>query len=429
MPQPSQSGQIRAIPQPSQSGQIPVQTAAPQPTPAPAQAPSPKETLQLPVIQPVGQVTGAHSPSQRQAQGHSTLLRVGIFAAIIAALVLAITLILVIFKPFGLFDDKLEVDRPSVSQVEEAFERANLPEPDLSEFAYVNDEDLKQTKLTDFQAGAVQYSKSNGTTEAYCDTTADVEYENDYVTVKQTLTMRMDYDKGSEEWVSGSVRGGTLSATPEGPADIEEITRNFLSILRAYDPDIAAMYAGGKTTATSNISKKGGTAEFTTSKTEGEETKTCVAHADITWSDTSGWKVDITSISGDIDIPVQEETKQEQPAQPEETPSQQPGDQQPATGTSTPGNSGDGASMILICYTGELVEITGTIQFDNSGAILLKTDAKYRVILDGNTYVVDYFEIGARAGGYVNGQRVAVIGEISYRGSIASAPLFINANY
>ena len=134
VPGPGQSGQIPPVSQPYQSGQIPPVQAYPQ-----------QPTAQLPLMQPqaVGQVTGSRTP--RQPDSHSNLLRVGIIAAIIAALVLIVSLILVIFKPFGLFEEELQVDRPTTTDVEDAFDDANLPEPDLSTFAYVDDADLKRT--------------------------------------------------------------------------------------------------------------------------------------------------------------------------------------------------------------------------------------------------------------------------------------------
>lgn len=416
VPRPSQSGQIPRVQQPYQSGQIPPVQQYPQ-----------QQTAQLPTIQPpaIGQVTGSRAP--RQPDSHSNLLRVGIISAIVAALVLIVSLILVIFKPFGLFEEQLQVDRPSTTEVEDAFEDANLPEPDLSTFAYVDDADLERTSLKNFKAGEVQYSKSNGSTEAYCEATADAEYENDSVSVKQSLTMRMDYDKGSGTWEGSTARTGSVSAQPEGPADIDAITENFPNLLKTYDPKIGAMYVGGTTTATSSLTAKGGTAVFTTTKTEGETTRTCTANAEITWSDTSGWNVNITSVTGDIEPPAEEPSGGENAGE-AVTPEPVAPSNSSSSGTSS-GGGGDGATMGLVCSTGELVEVSGTIQFDNSGAILLKTNGRYRVILDGRTYVTDYFEIGARAGGYHNGQQVTIIGEISYRGAIAQAPLFINANY
>lgn len=417
VPGPSQSGQIPRVPQPYQSGQIPPVQDYPQ-----------QQTAQLPTIQPaaIGQMMGSRTP--HQPDSHSNLLRVGIIAAIVAVVVLIISLILVIFKPFGLFEEHLQVDRPSTTEVEDAFEDANLPEPDLSTFAYVDDADLERTSLKNFKAGEVQYSKSSGSTEAYCEVTADAEYENDSVSVKQTLSMRMDYDKGNSHWRAGTARSDSVSAQPEGPADIDAIAENFPNLLNTYDPKIGAMYVGGTTTATSSLTAKGGTAVFTTTKTEGETTRTCTANAEITWSDTSGWNVSITSVTGDIEPPADENQGSTEESAGAVTPEPVSPSNSSSSGTSS-GGSGDGATMGLVCFTGELVEVSGTIQFDNSGAILLKTNGRYRVILDGRTYVTDYFEIGARAGGYQNGQQVTIIGEISYRGAIAQAPLFINANY
>lgn len=441
MPSPSQSGQIGPVPGPSQSGQIPAVT---QPYNSgqipPVQVPQQpyqvvQPTAQLPMMpaQPVGQVTGSRTPTQRQQGGHSNLLRVGVIAAIVVILLLGATLVLVIFKPFGLFEEQLQVDRPSTAAVEEAFDDATIPEPDLSTFAYVDDSGLDLGEITGYKAGEVQYSKSNGTTEAYCEATAEASYENDSLSVTQPLTMRMDYDKQAKEWKAGSVRQGSVSAKPEGPADIDAITENFLNILKTYDAKVAEMYVGGQTTATSNLTAKGGTAVFTTTKTEGDSTKTCTANADITWSDTDGWNVKITSLSGDVEVPAAEEPPASGDNPPAETVTPEPvppsNDSSGGTNSGNSGSTGDGATMGLVCFTGDLVEVPGTIHFDNSGAILLKTDARYRVVLDGRTYVTDYFGLGASAGSYHNGQHVVIIGEISYRGAVSNAPLFINTNY
>lgn len=422
---PGQSGRIPAVAQPYQSGQMPpVQASMPQGYPT--RQPQTQPPLPTMPPQPPAQVAGPYAPQQSR-RGHSRILRIGIVSAIAAALILAVALVLVFVKPFGLFEEKLEVDRPPVSQVEEAFDEAELPDPDLSAFAYIDDSNLEMSSLDGFEAGEVEYSKSGGSTEAYCEATAEAKYVNQSVSVTQTLTMRMDYDKKAGSWEAGGVRNGSATATPEGPADIDAITADFLNILKAYDPQIAGLYVGAEVTATSTLTKNGGTAAFTATKAEGDTSRTCTANADVEWSDTEGWNVEITSVNGDVAAPEQPAAEGEQPPAESSGETTKPESTSPEGSGGGSGNQGDGATMGLLCFTGDLIEIPGTVHFDNSGAVLLKTDARIRVVLDGATYVTDYFEL--QGSSFQNGQHLTVIGEISYRGVVPQAPLAINTDY
>ena len=78
----------------------------------------------------------------------------------------------------------------------------------------------------------------------------------------------------------------------------------------------------------------------------------------------------------------------------------------------------------LVCNTGDLVEIPGTIHFDN-GKILLRTDDEIRVIYNGTAYTTNYFELQG-AGSWTNGQHTVIIGTLTANGTMAQAPLILS---
>lgn len=393
------------------------------------QAPQVSQTHQVPVIQAQPVIQQTQDTGRQKSQ---RLTKVGIVACIVAVLVLIATLLLVFLKPFGLFEEQLDVDRPSMTQVEEAYNNATMPEPNLSSFAYVNDSGLEKKGLDGFNAEEVKYSKDNGRQEAYCEATAEAKYENQSVSVTQTLSMRMDYDKKNEQWTAGSVRETAVAASPESAPDIEAIVADFPNILQSYNSQLAQLYSGAQVSQISTLTAKGGSATFTLTKANADGTSlTCTANAEITWSDTKGWVVQIVSVDGDIAAP--EPPAQETPS-PEESQGESSGEaatpeatNPPASDQPSSGGSGQ-PTMQLVCWSGDLVEVPGTIQFDNSGRVLLKTDDIIKVIFDDTVFITTYFEILGTSS-FQNGQHRVIRGAISATGTLSQAPLVINTNY
>lgn len=374
---------------------------------------------ELPVIQlnqdPQNPLQPRNAAATHRQGGHSKLLTFGIVSCIIGILVLIGSLLFVEFKPFGLFEDSFTVDAPNTTQVKHAFENAELPEPDLHNFNYVDASDLNRTSIDDFMSETVQYASENGKRQAYCEAEATAIYENSSVRVLQPLVMTMSYDRNDNQWNGETIKSGSIHATPIAAPDTTLIVEGFPEVLSRYDAQLASMYMGANITQTSSLTSEGGTMVFTLTKTDSENvTKTCTANADVRWSDTDGWNVSITSVDGDIaasSAPPAGQTTNTTPASP-----------------TTSNGTGTTTKLELECYSGELVEVPGTIQFDSYGHILLKTDNTIDVIFNGTSYMTDYFEI-IGDGSLTNGQHVVIIGAISLTGSLPQAPLVINAKF
>ncbi len=383
----------------------------------------------------------------------SKLLFAGIIACIAAIVILILTLLAMYFKPFGLFAEEFTVDPPSSTQAQKAFETTKLPEPELGAYKYIDSSDLEQTYLGEYKVGEVEYSGSGDAREAKCEVSALAVYENSSVEVEQHLFLGMTYNKASEAWENGTIRNGNLEVTAVGAPDVEAIVESFPNILKSYDPQLAAMYLNAEIVEESSLNNEGGTMVFTLTKTnEDASTISCTANADVSWSTNSGWNVKITSVSGDLgDQGAEGENPDAANQQPPANEGQPQGGNNNNGGSSgSSGGSGSSGSnrpsqetqttiittrpeggetyMQLVCYSGDLVEVPGTVQFDSSGRILLKTDAQIHVVFNGATYNTDYFEI-IGSGNWTNGKHVVVIGSISATGSLSQAPLVINTYY
>lgn len=382
----------------------------------------------------------------------SNILLVGIIACIIAIVILILALLVIEFKPFGWFSDDFTAEPPSELQVQKEFENATLPKPDLEVFRYVDTDGVEMTNLGEYDTGTVQYAGTGNERVATCEVSASATYENDNILIIEPLYMTMTYDKGNGSWTGSNPRTGTIEAAPLSEPDPSLIADNIFNILKSYDASLADMYADAEVTEESTLGNNGGTIVFTLTKTpetpEGgtsAEPLTCTVNSEITWNDSLGWVVKITTVDGDIGDGGTG-SEQEAPADPApapETPSNN-NNNNPSASNNNGSGSGNGSGshsgpnndvttittetevqiLQLVCSTGDLVEIPGTLRFD-SGRILLKTDDEIRVILNGTTYTTNYFEIQG-SGSWTNGQHVVVIGTVSATGTLAQAPLVLS---
>lgn len=362
------------------------------------------------------------------AKHTSKLLIVGIIILVLALLSLAVAMLFV-FKPFGLFEEEVNAEAPSTSQVETMFKESDFEDKILNGFQFVNTEDMQDPKFKNTKVGEVKRT-DGGNKDIYCDSTCDVEVMNNSISASTTLSMRLTYDKESSSWKKGDVQIGNVSATPEGPADIMAIQESIPSLLRSFDSSVAAQFQGSEITNQSSLTKEGGTASFVLTKpAEGEgEAKTCTVNTEVKWNDSRGWQVTITSVDGieEPEEPAQEEPAPEEPTPEEPSSTNNGAAQQPSSGSSG-GNSGSQPTMLLVCYSGDLVQVPGVIEFEGSH-ILLRTDHVIRVEFDNRVYITTYFELTGN-GGWYRGEHTTVIGEISATGSLGKAPLVINVDY
>ncbi len=401
-------------------------------TPAQYAYPQPP-TYQIPVAVPTNMVGGSPnygaSPNNfNNGKKHtSKLLIAGIIILVLALISLAVAMLFV-FKPFGLFEEEVNAQAPSVSQVETMFEESDFEGDMLDSFQFVNTEDMQDPTFKNTKVGEVTRNQG-GNKEITCEATSDVELRNNSISASTTLTMRMTYDKDSSTWKSTQVQTGNVKGTPEGPADIEAIKNNILSLLRSYDSSIASQFADSEVSSDSQLTKDGGTAAFLLTKTDNAtgESKTCTVNTEVEWSDTRGWQVSITSIDGIEEPPAAEEPPaEEQPS--EGSGSQGSGSSQTSpSGSGSSGSSGSQPTMLLVCYSGDLVQVPGVIEFEGSH-ILLRTDHVIRVEFDNRVFITTYFELTGN-GGWYRGEHTTVIGEISATGSLGKAPLVINVDY
>lgn len=386
----------------------------------------------------------------------SNVLLIGIIACIIAIVILIMALLIIEFKPFGLFSDDFTAEPPSDIQIEDEFERGTLPKPDLGVFRYVDTTGLEMVELGDYDVGDVQYAGAGKDRKATCEASATATYENENIMVVQPLYVTMTYDRDNKSWTGSNIRSGTVEAAPMGPPDASLIMENLPNILKSYDASLATLYDGADITEESTLNENGGTIVFTLTKMpegtpdnpeEGAavEPLVCTVNSEISWNESLGWVVRINSVDGDIASGETATTPDGAPGDnpnPQTPPADNGGSNPPAGSGSGSGSGGSGGSsgngggattittetevqiLQLVCNTGDLVEIPGTIHFDN-GRVLIRTDDEIRVIFNGAVYTVNYFELQG-TGSWTNGQHTVVIGTVSATGTLPQAPLVIS---
>lgn len=375
-----------------------------------------------------------HAQAKSEKKAKRKALVLGIIAAVLALAICA--LIVYIVKPFGLFQETIDVDAPSQFQVQEAFESSDIPYPSVSNFKYVNTSNLKMASIGNYTSSEVEVTQAKSGARASSEGRAVAHYRNGYIDVDQQLALRMEYDTNECKWTPGSAIEESITATPSDIADVTEIQNDLPNILKSYDAAIAAMYEGAQTEVVADLTLEGGTIDFTLTRIQEDgSSSTCTVKTDVSWSQGSGWNVDIVSTEGDLPEKEPEATtpqnEQPSPSQPETVEPQTPVPTENSSQQTNPDSSStpdpyDGATLSLVCYSGDLIEVTGTIQFDTSGRVLLKTDKRIAVILDGRTYVVDYFEVTGLS--FTNGAHGSIIGYVSASGKTSTAPLLINTD-
>ncbi len=351
----------------------------------------------------------------------SRMLIIAIILCVIALAALAVILVFVVIKPF---DTANAPQAPQISEVEQAFNSTEIDPPSLSGYMYIKTDDLSNPKISQYSVGSVTEDPS-AKGSFTCEGRAEAEFENDYIKAVVPLTVKMTQAADATSWVAGGVEKGKANVTPTGPADLDAIQANLQNILKSYNQDLANQFVGCEVRPEASLNAQGGTIVFNLSKTEGDQTRTCAVNADVTWGD-SGWNVKVTSVSG-LEEPTETPAENQEPAT-EPTPDDSASN--PPSGSSS-GNSGSSElrpTMLLECWSGDLVRVPGTIQIEQNGAVLLRTDDVILVRFNNRDYITTYFEITG-SGTWQNGQHIILDGAISATGSNPIAPLVINTNY
>lgn len=374
-------------------------------------------------------VTAPHAsygPPQQKKPG-SKLLVIGIILCVIALVALAAILYLVFARPFATVNAP---EPPQISEIETIFQDSKIDTPKLEGFMYIKTEGLTGPELSEYKVGNItEDSSAKGSFN--CNGEAKAAFQNDYVNAIVPLTVKLTHAAESTSWVPGGVDEGSPEVSPTGPADAEGMQANIQNILKGYDADIANQFVDCEVKPEASLSTQGGTVVFNLSKTVGEETKTCAVNTDVTWGNT-GWDVTVTGVTG-LEAPAEETPAEPEPSteEPEEPTATEPSNSGSSSGSNS--SSGGGSTelrptMLLECWSGDLVRVPGTIQVQSNGSVLLRTDDVIRVVFDNMTYITTYFEI-VGSGSFQNGQHVIIDGAISATGSNPIAPLVINLNW
>lgn len=391
-----------------------MQGTPPQPdiVPIPVVAPSSAAPLYHQQMQPHGKKPG------------SKLLVIGIILCAVALAALGAILFLTFANPFSSVDAP---EPPRVSDVEDVFEESDVSVPNLSGYMYIKTEGFTEPELSDFKTGNVtEDASAKGSFN--CTGEAKAAFQNDYVNVIVPLTVKMTHAAESTAWVPGGVDEGEPEVSPTGPADLEAMQANIQNILKGYNQDVANQFVDCEVRPEASLNTQGGTVVFNLSKANGDEVKTCSVSADVSWGNT-GWEVKVTGVEG-----LEEAPAEEAPAEPAPEESPTPAEPSDSSDANAGGSSGSGSStelrptMLLECWSGDLVRVPGTIQVQSNGSVLLRTDDVIRVVFNNMTYITTYFEITG-SGSFQNGQHVIIDGAISATGTNPIAPLVINLNY
>lgn len=384
-----------------------------------------------------GPRTKSPSAPNKKAPKNSSGKAFGRLQLIITVILIALILFLFVyfFKPFGLFQEKLDLKQPTQFQVQAVYEEVDIPFPNLTRFQYVNSNDLRMANIGQFTSTPVEYGSDRGRPSATSEGRGVANYRNGNINVAQSLALQMQWDTELNDWVPGAVLEESVEVVPTDLPNVDQITSDISTILTKFDPALAEMYKNAEATATPELDLDGGTIKFNIATTDAEGVaKACEAESTVKWSNTSGWDVNITTVSGDVAAPEQEAAAEEaaaeqeatiQEGQPATPVPEQP--QAPSNNTKPPANDYGGATLSLVCATGDFIGIDGTIQFDPSGHILLKTDQRIFFILDEHQYITDYFEVEGSS--FTNGTHLFLAGYISATGKLPQAPLLINSNY
>lgn len=381
-----------------------------------------------PDYRPVAGGVNPSGPQPKQPKKRNGLLVVGIIVCLLAAAVLA-------FAIYYLTNhaDGPKVDAPSSSTVEEAYAQANISSPALDGYGYISTEGLDDPQISNVQVGEVSSNGSGDAKKTSCSTTALVTFQNDSVRVEQTVQMPFTYDASSSSWEAGkpSVQSSSERVTPTGPVDIEAVQEALPELLKAHDENVATQYEGAEIAATADVTVNGGEITFALSKDD-QQTDVNVG---VVWDSSKGWVPTINWVgappAGDGEGQDGESNEGDQNGD-----SQNGGSENEGGNTQNPSNengggnggNGDGGDMLLTCATGDLVEVPGVIEYRDN-RVLLRSDYTIRVVLDGRTYVTNYFELTANTFVVTNGAHVSVIGEISATGTLPQAPLMISLDY
>lgn len=285
-----------------------IQSAAPAPEPAPAPAPAPS---------PQGQDFGSVEEAQAQTKKKRPLVAVLIGLLIAVLLLGCLGAYLFMSGAFTHNEPTTEETMRvplSDARVISAFEEATIAAPDISQYAYVPQDDLIGPKFSDIVVNEPVDLGASSNQIVESTATATATFKNKGIEIAIPVTLPFEYSPESETWVPGDITQGEPTTTPLASASASEIVGNLNDILMAYDPTYGEAMADAtvvKTTA--DLTIDGGTIGVDLSKNIEEvledktvnELRTCSVVMTVAWSNDKGWTVSVTD-AGQIDYQTNE---------------------------------------------------------------------------------------------------------------------------
>lgn len=328
----------------------------------------------------IPETIGRNSESKAKRYLRRVLVALVVVICIAALAVVATTV------AFRMIDSSLQ-QKQTVALSEQtaltSLNSAQVPAPDLTAFALVDGSNLIGPRFESIVVGEIEHQGD----EAYRDVTATASYRNGNISVTAPVTQRFVYDDAAVSWVGGEVEMQTPQVTPLRAPSTYAIGEALPTLLASYDADLAQRFAEGSTSFETSLDETGGVAIATLSKRDGSQLFECEVTLEVTWSDTSGWQINVKSV-GDVRKTALEE-------------------------------SVGSPVATLTCSEGDLVELSGTLAMQGDKTVL-KTDALL-VNVGARSAVVNRFELSASALDDVDaGQRVTVQGRIGTSGTESS---------
>ncbi len=313
-----------------------------------------------------GRQASQRSPYGRVSQAKSFKVkrkRKGILGALVVVALFAVVAVLA-FPQVRAFITQTPVGGPRTvltqQRVDVAFDRMELPAPDLSSFAYVDTASFIGPRFEGIEVGDVQKHIS-GSREIYSQkVTATALYTNKSVKVTVPISFEFTYDDANDTWEQGAVTEEGCTVEPVAPPSATAIADNIDTLLGAYDSQLASDFEGASSTVVSQLTAEGGTMEVNLLKSRQEETATMTVTCKVEWSDEAGW------------VPV-------------------------VVATSTPKITDKSVMSKLTCDEGALVRLQGTLAKEGDG-YLLRLDGPMRLTMDGRSWDLDVVSLVPASG-------------------------------
>jgi hypothetical protein len=253
-----------------------------------------------------GTVSAAKAQNKRTGQKGAVVIGLVICALVVAGIAAFVSM-------SGILDSDSTDDAQRVSlsesRINEGLEAANLATPELSQFAYVTQDQLIGPKFQDI---TVEEPVNLGTSQnKVIESTvkANAIFKNKGVEITVPVTLAFQYDYANETWVPQTIETGQMTGKPLASASVTAITNNLNEILAAGDATYGETMKDATIVKTnSNLTVDGGTLSIELSKSEEKEDKsveirTSTVELLVSWSDTDGWQVTVSNY-GEIETTI-----------------------------------------------------------------------------------------------------------------------------